>query len=129
MNPLKPAMGALPEILERLSAHQAALFIDYDGTLTPIVANPDLALLSEAVRQTLGALAGVCEVAVVSGRALADVRTRVGLETLAYAGSHGFEIAGPQASAENPEALLLEKGRDFLATIERVEGELRLRTE
>jgi len=128
MNPLKPAMGALPEILERLSAHQAALFIDYDGTLTPIVANPDLALLSEAVRQTLGALAGVCKVAVVSGRGLADVRARVGLDTLTYVGSHGFEIAAPQATADDPGAMLLEKGQAFLSTIDRVEGELRLRT-
>lgn len=128
MNPLKPAMGALPDILARLSAHQVALFLDFDGTLTPIVANPDRAELGEPVRQTLRALAGVCRVTVVSGRALADVRARVALDTLAYVGSHGFEIAAPQATADDPEAMLLQKGEKFLGTIDRVEDELRLRT-
>lgn len=48
-------------------------------------------------------------VAVLSGRGRADVAARVGLESLAYAGSHGFEIAGPafqhEVGAEVPEAI------------------------
>ena len=46
-----------------------------------------------------------CTVAVISGRDLADVRERVGLEEIVYAGSHGFEIVGPGGlRKENREA-------------------------
>lgn len=72
-----------------------AVFLDYDGTLTPIVARPDQARLSPAIRAGVERLAGLCPVAVVSGRDLDDVRTMVGLPGLVYAGSHGFDIAGP----------------------------------
>src|SRR6267154_2047127 len=36
---------------------QLAVFLDYDGTLTPIVSHPEKALLSDSTRQTLQALA------------------------------------------------------------------------
>jgi alpha,alpha-trehalase len=72
-----------------------AVFLDYDGTLTPIVAHPEDAVLSEAMRETVRQLAKHRTVGIISGRDLADVRNLVGLEELVYAGSHGFEIAGP----------------------------------
>ena len=74
---------------------EPAVFLDYDGTLTPIVARPELAILSDAMRKAVRRLAGLCTVAVVSGRDRADVERLVGLEELVYAGSHGFDIAGP----------------------------------
>ncbi|TDP72161.1 trehalose 6-phosphate phosphatase [Bradymonas sediminis] len=134
MNPRKSAVQAIDEIFERIGSREVALFVDYDGTLTPIAPKPHLAELGDAMRQRLRALAGVCDVAVVSGRALADVRARVGLDTVAYAGSHGLEITGASrapSGAHRPaafEGLSLEKGRDFMPTIARVESELRLRT-
>lgn len=69
-----------------------AVFLDYDGTLTPIVDHPDEARIPERTRATIEALAAVTLVAVVSGRDLDDVRAMVGVEGLAYAGSHGFDI-------------------------------------
>lgn len=72
--------------------------IDFDGTLAPIVRRPESARLSAATRAALRALAARADVrvAVVSGRAMGDLRAKVGLERLAYAGNHGLEIsAGP----------------------------------
>lgn len=71
--------------------------LDFDGTLSPIIARPEEASLLVAVEGPLRRLAARPDtvVAIVSGRGLADVRGRVGLERLYYAGNHGFEIEGP----------------------------------
>ncbi len=89
--------SALAEVQQLVGdGHQRmVVFLDYDGTLTPIVARPEDAVLSEPMRVVVQQLARQATVAVVSGRGLADVRERVGLEEIIYAGSHGFEIAGP----------------------------------
>ncbi|HEY1375419.1 MAG TPA: trehalose-phosphatase, partial [Gemmataceae bacterium] len=71
-----------------------ALLFDYDGTLTPIVAQPWLAELSVCMRTLLHDLAvtsGVT-VGVLSGRALADVQRLTGLPCLLYAGSGGMHM-------------------------------------
>lgn len=124
--PLGPADSArLPSALDpdtdlvrQLEARQPTLFLDYDGTLTPIVARPELAVLDEAVRRTLAALAARCPVAIVSGRDRVDVQRRVGLDELIYAGSHGFDIRGP--------GLRIEHGAAFLPDLDSAEAELRL---
>jgi alpha,alpha-trehalase len=74
------------------------VFLDYDGTLTPIVDHPEQALLDEGTRAAVKRLAERCIVAIVSGRALANVRDKVGLDNAYYAGDHGFEIEGPAGS-------------------------------
>lgn len=82
----------------RLKGRTPALFLDYDGTLTPIVDRPDLAILSESGRDVVRQTAAVLPVAVVSGRDRTDVEQLVGLESLIYAGSHGFDIAVPDGT-------------------------------
>ncbi len=72
-----------------------ALFLDYDGTLTPIVKQPEDAILSEEMRDTLKQCASKFTVAIISGRDLDDVKNMVKLDNLIYAGSHGFRISGP----------------------------------
>jgi trehalose-phosphatase len=47
------------------------------------------------MRAAVRRLAALCPVAVISGRDLDDVRERVALADIHYAGSHGFDIAGP----------------------------------
>src|SRR5437879_11770255 len=91
----------------------AALFLDYDGTLTPIAARPEDAQLSDAARQTLDQAARTpnLDIVIVSGRALADVQQRVGVPGLTYVGNHGFEIEGPGISFRHPE---LERWRAAL---------------
>jgi trehalose 6-phosphate phosphatase len=75
-----------------------AVFSDYDGTLTPIVDDPDQALLTATMRTTLETLASVTLVAIVSGRDLDDVRAKVGIDGIAYAGSHGLDILQPDGA-------------------------------
>jgi trehalose-phosphatase len=94
---LPSASDAAEEISKRAENKRLALFLDYDGTLTPIVARPEEAILSDSMRRTLKELAEHCIVAIISGRDLPDVRRLVGIETIFYGGSHGFEIAGPKA--------------------------------
>jgi len=90
------ALAHVGEIEGQLRGRTPAVFLDYDGTLTPIVERPELAVLDARTRRAIEHLARCCTVAVVSGRDLADVRERVGIETIHYAGSHGFDIAGPK---------------------------------
>ncbi len=70
-------------------------FLDYDGTLTPIVDSPELAVITKDMKQTVEALSKIHTVAIVSGRMREDVQNLVGIPGLFYAGSHGFDIKGP----------------------------------
>ena len=78
-------------------ARNLFLFLDYDGTLTPIVSRPERALCPVKVKrmlETLRDLPGV-HLAVVSGRSLEDVRRKVGVAGITYVGNHGLEIEKP----------------------------------
>lgn len=99
-----------------------ALFLDYDGTLTPIVDRPELATLPERTREALAGLAERVPVAVVSGRAREEVARMVGLPGLYYAGSHGFEISGPGGFHE-----AYGPGQAFVPAIRRAASDLRAR--
>jgi len=73
------------------------LFLDYDGTLTPIVSRPELAFCPFEVKrhlETLRDLPGV-HLAIISGRSLEDVREKVGVSDIIYVGNHGLEIENP----------------------------------
>lgn len=98
------ALEKFETLAQQLQGHSIALFTDYDGTLTPIVQRPEAATLSDEMRSLLQQLAQHCTVAVVSGRDLADVRRMVNLDSLYYAGSHGFDIAGPDLQMQQQEA-------------------------
>jgi alpha,alpha-trehalase len=110
------------EIAGRLKGKCLAVFLDYDGTLTPIVERPDQALLSEEMRETLSRLASRCTVAVVSGRDLQDVCRLVDLDSVFCAGCHGFDIAGPEGRR-----LGYQEGVSYLPEIDRAERDLRRR--
>jgi len=72
------------------------LMLDYDGTLTPIVEDPEAALMSEEMRAVLRSLCDAPWVlALVSGRSKAKLKQFVQLENIWYIGSHGFEMEGP----------------------------------
>jgi trehalose 6-phosphate synthase/phosphatase len=80
-----------------LADRQLALFLDYDGTLTPLRRHPSEALLAPEMRATLQRLAARddTDVTVVSGRGLADVEKLVSVPGVTFAGNHGLEISGP----------------------------------
>ncbi len=93
---LPSALDSLADLTRQAEGKRFAVFLDYDGTLTPIVERPELAVLSDAMRTTVGDLATRCPVAVISGRDRANVAELVRLDSVYYAGSHGFDISGPE---------------------------------
>ncbi len=92
---LASALESFEEIRCRAQGKRLAVILDYDGTLTPIVDQPEDALLSGKAREILSDLAAHFPVAVISGRDLGDIRERVKVNKIIYAGSHGYEIAFP----------------------------------
>lgn len=79
---------------KRIEQNHIFLFLDYDGTLTPIVDTPEQAVVPKKTKEILKALSenNQCRAAIISGRALDDIRKRVGLDGLVYVGNHGLEI-------------------------------------
>ncbi|MCG7598574.1 trehalose-phosphatase [Halomonas sp. McH1-25] len=119
---LPDAMDAFDRLVESLGAERPAIFLDYDGTLTPIVDRPELAVLDKSMRHTLERLAERCTVAIVSGRDRANVAELVGIDNLVYAGSHGFDIVGP-----NGLQMQHERAAEFLPALDEAEAQLRAR--
>lgn len=117
---LPSAMAYRSEIYDKALHKKVALFFDYDGTLTPIVKQPEDAVLSENMKEALRALTLHFPVAVVSGRDLRDVQQLVQLDNVYYAGSHGYHIEGPNGLyMEN------EKASDLLPLLDEIEKHLR----
>jgi trehalose 6-phosphate phosphatase len=72
---------------------EAAIFLDLDGVLAPIVERPDDAAVPEETRVELRRLVERYPlVAVVTGRDGEDARRRVGVDGIVYVGSHGLEL-------------------------------------
>lgn len=94
------------ELDPALRLSRPAVFLDFDGTLSDIVNDPDSATLVEGCAAALSRLVRMCPVVVISGRDLADIRARVGLPEIWYSGSHGFELIGPDGEYYENEAAL-----------------------
>lgn len=74
-----------------------ALLLDFDGTLTPLVAHPDLSELSPKANRVLNRLLHNenVEVAIISGRPMDELEAKVGKAGIIYSGCHGNEIKYP----------------------------------
>ena len=104
---MPPLRDHMDRVYDGIAARgQILVALDFDGTLSDIVARPEDAVLTEERRQLLRDLNSRPRfaVAVISGRTLDDLRERVGLSDIAYAGHHGLEIAGPGFAHTPPEA-------------------------
>ncbi len=78
--------------IEQIALQDLFLFLDFDGTLSPIAPTPEEARFPVHVQKILNKLKKVMPVAIISGRSLEDVRSRVGIPDLVYSGNHGMEI-------------------------------------
>jgi trehalose 6-phosphate phosphatase len=117
---LPSALSDVEAFNDRLAGRHPAVFLDYDGTLTPIVDRPQDAVISESMRDAVRGLASRCTVCVVSGRDRPVVQELMGVDDLVVAGSHGFDIWSPDAGT-------LEHGASsgFDALLARVTGRVR----
>jgi trehalose 6-phosphate phosphatase len=102
-----------------IGKRKPALFLDYDGTLTPIVKHPEDAIISDQMKDVLMRCASLFTVAIVSGRDLDDLKGIVNIDSLIYAGSHGFRISGPGGLYMEH-----EKSEEILPELDRIEKEL-----
>lgn len=82
------------------------LFLDFDGTLCPIMSRPSMVRLTAEKKEILRQLSHQpdLKVGIISGRALSDVKERVGVPGILYAGNHGLELEGPNIRYLHPAA-------------------------
>jgi trehalose 6-phosphate phosphatase len=116
--------GAWRGLLEPLRAEpgKAAILTDFDGTLAPIVERADEVALPDEARAVLPRLIeryGM--VGAISGRQAADVRGRVGLDGLAYAGNHGLELMMPGEAEPKPDPSVDGREGDTAAFVAGIE--------
>lgn len=116
---LPSALKSIQDIAAQTKGKRIAVFLDYDGTLTPIVDDPEKALLSDSMRQVLTNMANILPVAVISGRDLPDVQKLISMKGIYSAGSHGFDIAGPEGMQSEH-----QEGSKFLPSLDKAEKEL-----
>lgn len=105
MYPRATAMDALAAV-----PAAAALVLDFDGVLAPIVANPEASAMPAESASSLARLAAVLgTVAVISGRPASFLLDRVRLPSVRLLGSYGMEqvtdgrlVLAPEAQAWLP---------------------------
>ncbi|MGX9791158.1 trehalose-phosphatase [Mycobacterium sp. MMS18-G62] len=120
MSLLPNALDSYGQLIGIVAGRKPFVCLDFDGTLSEIVSDPDAATLVDGAAKALEHLAAQCPVAILSGRDLADIRDRVGLPGIWYAGSHGFELVGPDGSHHHNDA-----ASAAVPVLERVAAELR----
>ncbi|RCV11471.1 hypothetical protein SETIT_2G188200v2 [Setaria italica] len=123
------ALGKFEQIVAASEGKRIVMFLDYDGTLSPIVDDPDAAFMSETMRMAVRSVAKHFPTAIVSGRCRDKVFEFVKLAELYYAGSHGMDIKGPaKASSRHAKAkakgVLFQPASEFLPMIEEVHERL-----
>jgi len=116
---LPSALDHFNKVTCQFKHKRPVIFLDYDGTLTPIVDRPEDAIISKEMRHTIMALAEYSTVAIISGRDRKDVEKLVGIESIYYAGSHGFDISGPGG-----EKISFQRGNEFLPALDQAEAAL-----
>jgi trehalose 6-phosphate phosphatase len=106
----------------RSEPEQAAVLLDVDGTLAPIVERPEDAAVPEETRAEVARLAErYTLVACVSGRVSADIRRMVGVEGVEYVGVHGLE-GDPNAERFIPQLAVFAERIDWPWTVENKAG-------
>ncbi|XP_059289617.1 probable trehalose-phosphate phosphatase F isoform X3 [Lycium ferocissimum] len=127
------ALNSFQQIVSHAKNKKIVIFLDYDGTLSPIVDDPDRAFISADMRSAVRDVAKHFPTAIISGRSRDKVYQLVGLTELYYAGSHGMDIMLPirnevctngslikSTSQQGKEVNLLQPAREFLPMIDEV---------
>nr|AAZ67593.1 80A08_8 [Brassica rapa subsp. pekinensis] len=122
------ALEMFEKITQASGGKQIVMFLDYDGTLSPIVDDPDKAFMSSKMRRTVKKLAKCFPTAIVTGRCIDKVYNFVKLAELYYAGSHGMDIKGPAKGFSRhkrvKQSLLYQPASDYLPMIDEVYKQL-----
>uniref|UniRef100_A0A5B6ZIH0 Trehalose 6-phosphate phosphatase n=1 Tax=Davidia involucrata TaxID=16924 RepID=A0A5B6ZIH0_DAVIN len=119
------ALNSFEQIMNYGKKKRIVMFLDYDGTLSPIVEDPDRAFMSDDMRSALRNVAKYIPTAIISGRSRDKVYELVGLTELYYAGSHGMDIMCPvkdmvSTDRQGKEVNLFQPASEFLPMIDEV---------
>ncbi|KAF5953200.1 hypothetical protein HYC85_011144 [Camellia sinensis] len=104
------------------------VFLDYDGTLSNIVDDPEKAFMTKKMRFAVQEVARCFPTAVISGRGRDKVHDFVELDNVYYAGSHGLDIAAPSQSPNDAdpkhqtrgnEVVLFQPAKKYLPAIQK----------
>ncbi|CAA3013191.1 probable trehalose-phosphate phosphatase 2 [Olea europaea subsp. europaea] len=136
------ALASFHQMMKPAKGKQIVVFLDYDGTLSPIVNDPNRAFMTDPMRSALNDVARRFPTAIISGRSRDKVYAFVKLDDVYYAGSHGMDIMGPplqvkyhhdkyQINAQDEkgkEFTIFQPAQEYLPSIEKMLKELKTRT-
>ncbi|KAL0006428.1 hypothetical protein SO802_013989 [Lithocarpus litseifolius] len=113
------ALSSFDEIKRVANEKQIVVFLDYDGTLSPIVNDPDRAYISDAMRSAVRKVGKHFPTSIISGRSRDKVFQFVRLNNIYYAGSHGMDISITSVSLyygnhKHQTRTIDEKGNDMV---------------
>ncbi|XP_027337181.1 probable trehalose-phosphate phosphatase C [Abrus precatorius] len=97
------ALNSFDRLMKAAIGKRIVVFLDYDGTLSPIVNDPDRAFMSDEMRAAVHEVATYFPTAIISGRSRDKVKDFVKLNNLYYAGSHGMDIMAPSMPVRSSE--------------------------
>lgn len=81
------------KIKERIIQDDLIIFLDFDGTLAPIVENPPDAKILPCIKDTIEILTSKFQIYIISGRSRLDVKEKVGISNCKFVGAHGFDMS------------------------------------
>lgn len=119
------ASARIGQVAERCAAalrkKPCGFFSDFDGTLSEIASTPRDAVAYEGASEALARIAAVTDVSgIITGRAVADVRSKVGVDDLTIVGNHGLEWFENGEHADHEAGLAAEQAlKDTLAETEK----------
>ncbi|CAH1429524.1 unnamed protein product [Lactuca virosa] len=134
------AISSFQRIINTSKGKQIVVFLDYDGTLSPIVCDPNRAFMSDQMRAAVREVSKHFPTAIISGRSREKVYNFVKLNDVYYSGSHGMDTMGPAPKnksydhhdnvdryhyktidEEGNEFITFQPAKDFLPAIEKDE--------
>ncbi|KAG5067432.1 hypothetical protein GLYMA_04G237900v4 [Glycine max] len=110
------ALNSFDRLMKAASGKRIIVFLDYDGTLSPIVNDPDRAFMSDEMRAAVYEVATYFPTAIISGRSRDKVKGFVKLNNLYYAGSHGMDIMAPSMAVTSSDGKHFDIARNTNGT-------------
>ncbi|XP_039069333.1 probable trehalose-phosphate phosphatase D [Hibiscus syriacus] len=118
------ALNAFDSITKEAKWKKVVVFLDYDGTLSPIVDDPDKAFMSAEMRMAVREVAKYFPTSIVSGRSREKVKEFVQLSNVYYAGSHGLDILAPPRADKKVNEGAFQPAKLYLPAIQEISIEL-----
>ncbi|KAJ9553045.1 hypothetical protein OSB04_017090 [Centaurea solstitialis] len=132
------ALSLFHQMISASRGKQIVIFLDYDGTLSPIVSDPERAFMSDEMREAVRDVSNCFPTAIISGRSRQKVFDFVKLTKVYYSGSHGMETMGPAPKNksydkkyhqrsfddEGNEFIIFQPAQDFLPAVRKILHEL-----